>query len=120
MSKILITSLTRRNFEDGEVVQDLADWAATTIEAAEEVGIQYLDLNKASTEYVNAIGEEDAAYYNLGGDDATHLSPAGEAVFGRMTLDLLLEARDDLGDYFEPNEELSEKITNGKLATGDE
>ena len=58
--------------------------------------------------------------YNLASDDRTHLNPAGEAVFGRMTLDLLLEARDDLGEYFESNEALSEKIANGEYATGDE
>ena len=58
--------------------------------------------------------------YNLASDDRTHLNTAGEAVFGRMTLDLLLEARDDLSAYFESNEALSEKIANGEYATGDE
>lgn len=79
-----------------------------------------MNLNNASTTYVNAIGEENAAYYNLDGDDGTHLNTAGEAVFGRMTLDLLLEAREDLDTYFEPNDELSNKISQGEFATGDE
>ncbi|KNG82001.1 hypothetical protein ANOM_009215 [Aspergillus nomiae NRRL 13137] len=117
---IFITSLTRRNFDGDEVKQDLKDWRDATIAAAEAVGIKYLDLNTASTNYVNAIGEENAMTYNLASDDRTHLNPAGEAVFGRMTLDLLLEAREDLGEYFESNEALSEKIANGEYATGDE
>ncbi|VUC20930.1 unnamed protein product [Clonostachys rosea] len=117
---IVITSLTRRNFENGEVIQDLKDWRGKAIAVAKEVGVKYLDLNAASTSYVNAIGEEDAGYYNLNGSDGTHLSPAGEVVFGRMTLDLLLAKRKDLEVYFEPNEELSEKIARGIFATGDE
>lgn len=118
--KILITSLTRRRFENGEVVQNLAEWRGKTIEAAKAVGVKWLDLNKASTNYVNVIGEEDAHYYNLNGSDRTHLNEAGEKVFGRMTLDLLLEAREDLGIYFESNEALSAKIAKGKFATGEE
>ncbi|KAL2107856.1 hypothetical protein VUR80DRAFT_4667 [Thermomyces stellatus] len=117
---ILITSLTRRRFEDGKVIENLAEWAAATIDAAESTGVHYLDLNRASTDYINAIGEEDGAKYNLNGDDYTHLNPSGEKVFGRMTLDLLLEAREDLAEYFEENEALSEKIANGEYATGDE
>ncbi|KOC15810.1 hypothetical protein AFLA70_36g004960 [Aspergillus flavus AF70] len=117
---IFITSLTRRNFDGDEVKQDLKDWRDATITAAQAVGIQYLDLNTASTNYVNAIGEENAIKYNLTPDDRTHLNAAGEAVFGRMTLDLLLQARGDLNAYFEPNEALSEKIANGEYATGDE
>lgn len=83
-------------------------------------GIQYLDLNLASTNYVNAIGEENAASYNLAEGDATHLGPGGETVFGRMVLDLLLEARGDLGVYFEADKELSDKIANGEYASGEE
>lgn len=102
------------------MIENLAEWAAATIDAAESTGVHYLDLNRASTDYINAIGEENGAKYNLNGDDYTHLNPSGEKVFGRMTLDLLLEAREDLAEYFEENEALSEKIANGEYATGDE
>ncbi|KAI9162890.1 GDSL-like Lipase/Acylhydrolase family protein [Paramyrothecium foliicola] len=117
---IIITSLTRRNWSDGKVREDLKDYAAKAIEIANEIGIKYLDLNLASLNYVNAIGESNANHYDLDGSDATHLSPAGGAVFGRMTLDLLLEKRKDLRPYFASNEELSKKIANGEFATGDE
>lgn len=112
--------MTRRNFDDGLVRQDLKDWRGKAIAVAKEIGIKYLDLNIASVDYVNAIGEEDASYYDLNGTDGTHLSLAGEAVFGRMTLDLLLQKRQDLGVYFESNQALSDKIANGEFATGDE
>jgi lysophospholipase L1-like esterase len=88
--------------------------------AAESAEVKYLDLNMASTIYVDAIGTEDAQYYNLSEDDRTHLNVAGQTVFGRMTLDLLLEIRPDLAGYFASNEALSEKIANGEFATGEE
>ncbi|TDZ54005.1 Rhamnogalacturonan acetylesterase RhgT [Colletotrichum trifolii] len=40
---IFITSLTRRRFEDGKVVQDLHDWRGKTIAAAKDVGIKWLE-----------------------------------------------------------------------------
>lgn len=77
-----------------------------------------MDLNIASTNYVNAIGAENSTAYNLGGTDRTHLSPAGEIVFGRMVVDLLLEKRGDLAEYFSADEEISEAIKNGEFTTG--
>src|SRR6478609_3245534 len=50
--QILVTSLTRRGFQGGKVVENLAEPRTLTIEAADEVGAQYLDLNRASTDYV--------------------------------------------------------------------
>lgn len=116
--QILITSLTRRSFEGGAVIENLADWAAATIDAAGATGVKYLDLNEASTDYVNAIGADKGSQYDLSKGDSTHLNPSGEKVFGRMTLDLLLEARGDLAEYFEKDEALSKKIADGEFATG--
>lgn len=102
------------------MIQNLKEWAEETIAAAGSSGVDVLELNLASTNYVNAIGESDSQYYNLASGDRTHLNPPGEIVFGRMTLDLLLREREDLGEYFDSNEALSEKIANGEFATGDE
>ncbi|KAL6416310.1 GDSL-like Lipase/Acylhydrolase [Ilyonectria robusta] len=119
-TQILITSLTRRAFSGGEVKQNLKNERNQTILAAEAVRAKYLDLNLASTNYINAIGQENAYYYNLGGSDRTHLNPAGETVFGRMVADLLLRKPRDLKKYVTPNLALSEKIWAGEFATGDE
>lgn len=98
----------------------MKDWAAETIAAAGDVGAEYLELNKASTDYVNAIGAQNADSYNWGPGDRTHLNPSGEVVFGRMVLDLLLEKRGDFAVYFNSDEALSEKIKKGEYATGGE
>lgn len=110
--------MTRRIFKDDKVVETLADFAEATVDAANTEEIKYLDLNRASTDYVNAICQKNAEKYNRDPGDITHLNAAGESVFGRMTLDLLLEEREDLNKYFRANKALSDKISNGEFAPG--
>ncbi|KAH7322957.1 acetylesterase [Stachybotrys elegans] len=117
---IIITSLTRRTFSGGAVVENLAAHTALAIRAAEAVGIDYLDLNRASTDYINSIGNANGGFYDWGPGDKTHLNPAGTVVFGRMVVDLLLRERPDLEPYFRPQKALSDKIWSGEFATGDE
>lgn len=102
------------------MVQNLEEHRQLAIAAAEDTGVQYLDLNEASTNYVNAIGSDNAGYYDYASGDKTHLNPAGEKVFGRMVVDLLEDAREDLVVYFQEKGALSEKIWAGEFATGDE
>ncbi|KAI1822606.1 SGNH hydrolase-type esterase domain-containing protein [Xylaria intraflava] len=111
---LLVTPLTRRSFASEHDVSDsLHDQRLATIAAAEATGITYLDLNQASINYVNAIGEEAAHAYNLNPDDDTHLNDWGSVVFGRMLADLLLENRSDLSSWILPNETLSNLIAAG-------
>ncbi|KAM0327488.1 hypothetical protein ACHAQA_005776 [Verticillium albo-atrum] len=117
---ILITSLTRRAFNASGVIQNLNEHSAAAIAAAKDVGVQWLDLNKASTAYVNAIGLENSTYYDLAPKDRTHLNAAGEIVFGRLVADLLLQKRKDLGRYLKKNKALSAKLKAGEFATGEE
>ena len=102
------------------MVQNLEEQRQAAITAAGAVGAQYLDLNIASTNYVNAIGNDNAQKYNLASGDRTHLNTAGETVFGRLVADLLLAKRSDLNTYFTPDKALSDKIKNGQFATGSE
>jgi lysophospholipase L1-like esterase len=115
---IFSSSLARRKFKNDLAVRDLKDWRDRTWNAAKAENVKFLDLNTASTTYLNAIGPQNAARYNREADDITHLNSAGQAVFGRMTLDLLLEKRKDLEPYFGSNNALSDKIQNGQFATG--
>ncbi|KAK2012535.1 GDSL-like Lipase/Acylhydrolase [Colletotrichum eremochloae] len=117
---ILITSLTRRTFSGGKVIQNLENERLRAIAAAEAVGATYLDLNTASTDYVNAIGNENAHKYDLSSGDATHLNTAGGVVFGRLVADLLLAKREDLTEFIRENKALSNKLKNGEFASGDE
>jgi hypothetical protein len=83
--KILVTSLSRRSFDNsGHVVPSLANVVAATKATAKATNCQYVDLNEASTKYLNSIGATNAAKYNLTPKDYTHLDKAGMIVFGNM------------------------------------
>lgn len=84
MSKILVTPISRRTFVSGLVVQDLAPQRNATISVALSLDISYIDLNLASTNYLNAIGAADAALYNRIPSDFTHLNAHGSELFGTM------------------------------------
>lgn len=102
------------------MVENLAQHSQLAKEAANETGSKYIDLNRASTDYVNAIGNTNGDKYNLASGDRTHLNPAGEKVFGRMVADLLIRARPDFESFINPNKAMSDKIWSGQFATGSE
>ncbi|OJD29149.1 carbohydrate esterase family 12 protein [Diplodia corticola] len=88
---ILVSSLSRRGYsgDPERIVENLANETAAALAVAEEKGALSIDLNRASTDYLNAIGSADAWTYNLTPDDKTHLNEAGAAVFGNMVAWLL-------------------------------
>ncbi|KIN03277.1 carbohydrate esterase family 12 protein [Oidiodendron maius Zn] len=110
---IIITPLTRRTFSGGSVVQNLANETAKALAVAKDTGSRYIDLNKASTDYVNAIGNQAAQAYDYHGTDHTHLNPWGEIVFGRMVSDLLVAKYHDIAAYTKPNATLSNELAKG-------
>lgn len=121
---ILVTPLTRRTFNTttDRVIKNLARESALTIDVATSSNLHFIDLNKASTAYVNAIGQAGADTYNWVGNgstarDRTHLNPWGEVVFGRMVSDLLVEKYTwEFKEWTVGNETLSRLIREGKLA----
>ncbi|EKD16796.1 uncharacterized protein L3040_006298 [Drepanopeziza brunnea f. sp. 'multigermtubi'] len=112
---ILITPLTRRAFSGGKVIENLADEANVVRAAAAALGdrTRMIDLNLASTTYVNAIGNEAAQVYNMAASDKTHLNPWGTIVFGRLVSDLLVAKYPDLASITRPNATLSFQLANG-------
>lgn len=113
-----MSSLTRRVFQGGELVDSLHDQRLAAIAAAEQTDSIVIDLNAASIKYITAIGRDAANEYNWGDDkkDTTHLNPWGEVVFGRMMADLITDALPDLESYFTPNKTMSDRIANGQPA----
>jgi hypothetical protein len=81
----MVTSLSRRNYNaTGFIIQNLEDQRVATISVAKKLGINYIDLNQASTNYLNAIGLANASTYNLEPSDFTHLNAMGSVVFGNL------------------------------------
>jgi len=106
---VLVTSLSRRTFKDGKVVQDLKDYADATRKVGAELDLTVVDLNSMSTSLLNhmtqaqadefdAVGHVDAAAENkTQALDRTHLNPHGQVVFGRMVADALVRTQVELG-----------------------
>lgn len=111
---ILVTSLSRRRFSNGKVTENLADVTAATKEAASKSGAKIIDLNAASTKYLNAIGEANAATYNLNPTDFTHLNTQGSIVFGNSVAVLINEVLPDLKKYVVPVPEIATALKNGQ------
>lgn len=114
---ILVTPLTRRTFSGGKVVENLANETRTTLDVAKKNSLHYIDLNKASTAYVNALGQAAADKYNLASDDRTHLNEYGGVVFARIVSDLLVAGYPtEFKDVTIANATLSAAIKAGKPA----
>ena len=115
---ILVTPLTRRSFSGNppKVTENLSKEQTATIEEAQKTDTLYIDLNKASTDYVNKIGTEAADKYNLKEGDRTHLNPHGGVVFARIVADLLSSKYPQLAKSIRPDDAMTALISAGKPA----
>jgi len=115
-----VTPLTRRQFSGNppRIIENLADQRNATIEVAESLHSRWIDLNKASEDYCNAIGPVASWKYNLDdtANDTTHLNDWGSVVFGRIVSDLMVAKYDDIRYWTKPNRTLTLEIENGTPA----
>jgi lysophospholipase L1-like esterase len=112
---IFLTSLARRNYlDDGTVKQDLGNVVEMTIQAAEQTGARWANLNEASRAYLNSIGEEDAMTYNLSEDDHTHLNDAGGVVFAGIVAQLLKGLEPAFDSYIDVDPQLVAALEAGE------
>jgi lysophospholipase L1-like esterase len=113
---ILVTSLSRRRFSSstGKINENLKDVTAAAKDAASKTGVKIIDLNAASTKYLNAVGEAKAATYNLKSDDFTHLNKQGSIVFGNMVAMLIGESVPELKQYVVPVKEIAAALKGGQ------
>jgi lysophospholipase L1-like esterase len=113
---ILVTSLSRRKYKStGLISPDLADVVNATLAVASELGAAYIDLNKASMAYLNAVGAVNGVKYNRISTDYTHLSPAAGVVFGNMVAELILGSKvgSAVKAYISPNATIVKDIAAG-------
>jgi lysophospholipase L1-like esterase len=111
---VVVTSLSRRNYKDGVLVQDLADYSAAARRVAMEEKVAVIDLNAMSVKMLEGMTQAQADQFDATGHedqraengkskvDRTHLNAKGQAVFGRMVVDALVKVRPELkGDVKE-------------------
>jgi hypothetical protein len=113
---ILVTSLSRRRFSNntGKVTENLADVTAAAKEAASKSKAEIIDLNAASTRYLNSIGADNAATYNLNPTDFTHLNGEGSVVFGNLVATLIDEEISKLKKHVVPVKDIAAALEDGK------
>ena len=91
---VLISSLTRRRWDDQHQIQPtLAEYAAATAVVAEQMDVPFLDLHHLSIEHCNAIGPEAFRAFEpmtQQGADHTHLNPEGSQAVGRIVAQELI------------------------------
>lgn len=112
---ILVTSISRRRFNNstGLVTENLADVTAAAKEAAKQSGADIIDLNAASTKYLNAIGPSNAATYNLIPTDFTHLNGEGSVVFGNLVAMLIDDEVPELSKWVKPVKKIEKALKKG-------
>lgn len=113
---ILVTSLSRRKFSNstGKVQESLADVTAAAKEAATKSKADIIDLNGASTTYLNSIGADNAATYNLNPTDFTHLNGEGSVVFGNLVAMLIDVEVPEVKKYVVPVKNIATALKGGK------
>ena len=124
---VLVTSLSRRTFRDGKVVEDLTDYVNATREVGAKNDITVIELNAISTHLLDGMTQEQADRFDKNADpetgklvatpaadnvtatasgvdrpattalDRTHLNPYGQKVFGRIVADQLVRTQVELG-----------------------
>ena len=103
---VIVTSLSRRTYKDGKLVQDLKAYADAARRVAGEEDVPVIDLNAESVRLLDTMTQEHADTFDAPahpdaagntGPDRTHLNALGSAVFGRMVADGLAKTCVELG-----------------------
>jgi lysophospholipase L1-like esterase len=100
---ILVTSVTRRNFKDGRLVDQLADYAAATRAVAAAENVPLVDLHAVSIAEVTRLGEQGSAGFGPmkdGKRDNTHFGPEGAAWAADLVIAELGRALPASGAWF--------------------
>jgi lysophospholipase L1-like esterase len=111
---VLVTSLSRRNYKDGQLVEDLTPYVEATKKVGGDEYITVIDLNALSVAMLKRMNQEEADKYNATthpdaqaenaatagaatAPDRTHLNAYGQKVFGRIVADQIVRTQVELG-----------------------
>ena len=107
---ILVTSLTRRNFDpsgNGQLLPNLEPYVEAMKKLAASKKVPLIDLHARSVELCETLGPLKTATYNAvkdGKPDTTHLGAGARVVFARLVVEELRKSVPELSPYlrFEP------------------
>src|ERR1019366_4884898 len=114
---VLVTSLSRRNYKDGVLVEDLTPYVEATKKVGAAEYVTVIDLNGSSVSMLKRMTQAEADKFDKGAPDPnakteatgvdavpasgaldrTHLNPYGQKVFGRIVADQIVRTQAELG-----------------------
>ncbi len=106
---VVVTSLSRRNYRNGVLVQNLNDYSAAARRVGMEENVTVIDLNAMSVKLLEGMTQAQADEFDATGHedqraenkksvtDRTHLNEKGQTLFGRMVADNLVRTQVELG-----------------------
>jgi lysophospholipase L1-like esterase len=103
---VLVTSLSRRTYNEGKLVLDLEAYVKAARHVGEAESVPVIDLNASSVALLQTMTQEQADAFNAVahpdakgniGPDRTHINAKGSAVFGRMVANDLARLCPELG-----------------------
>lgn len=97
---VIISPVSHRRFTGkGKVKQTMTAWAEAARGVAEETGVPFIDLYRASREYYNMIGPEASMTFNPRKGDTTHCNLKGAEVIADLIVKEIRLAPMDLALY---------------------
>ena len=108
---VLFTSIARRHFSGDTLIDTHGEWITATKAVAEEERVPLIDLNRSTTEWLKATGDEASREYFMwvapmtcpqcpkGKEDNTHLKAAGARLVARLAVDEMKEKIPALAKY---------------------
>lgn len=84
---VILTSINRRQFREGEPRRNLRDYPAAAKKAANDMDVVVLDIEELSFQWLRELGEEKSALrymYSVDGSDNTHFVELGATEVAEM------------------------------------
>lgn len=108
---VLFNSIVRRNFVDSVLTDTHGEYREVPRRIAQEMNVTFIDLNTATHQWVDSLGDEASRQYFMwvephtlaccpdGKQDNTHLNIEGAKVVAQMAIDALAKAIPELKPY---------------------
>src|SRR5690606_508224 len=108
---VLLTPVARRRFQDGKILESHAEYSALVREVAKSEGVPLIDIDKASMELYQRMGEENSKLlflhlepgehpnYPDGKVDNTHFTELGARLIAQLVLKEMVALKLGLAEH---------------------